>query len=339
MNEPDLTEAQATDTFRDAIDGYQKTQVLYVAARLGLVDRLGEKPQGADELARSLTVDAAALYRLLRALEYLGVVHEPSQGLFALTTAGEELRSGAPGALHDEILMTGEVFWSWWAGLEHSVRTGEPAVPGIEGVSAFEYLQARPEQARRFNRLMSAMVGAMAARVVEVFDFAPFGTVVDIGGGRGTLLSTILKANPHLEGVLFDLPPTAEEAKGAVAEMGLAGRCTCVGGDFFAEVPKGDCLILSAVISDWNDERSVAILKNCRRSVSSGGRLLLLERLLQPEAPAPPTAFLDLQMLVFGGGTGRSAAEYERLFQAAGFELVRVHPTGTPRSIFEARPV
>ena len=246
------------------------------------------------------------------------------------------LRSNSP--LHDEILMTGDAFYAWWGRLEHSVRTGESSVRGIEGVSAFEYLHRDPEQARRFNRLMSAMIGSMAKGVLSAYDFRPFGTVVDIGGGRGTLLAAILAAHPRLRGVLFDLPATAEEARSALAALGLTDRCECVGGDFFAAIPAGDCLVLSAVISDWDDEKSVAILGNCRRSVAPEGKVLLIERLLEPEQPAPPTAFLDLQMLVIGGGTGRSAAEYRRLLAAAGFELVRVIPTGTARSIFEARP-
>jgi SAM-dependent methyltransferase len=339
LNDSGSTEAAPADQLGDLIAGYQKTQVLFVAAKLGVADRLAKAPERAEALAPALGVDQGALYRLLRALEFLGVVREPEPGRFALTSLGERLRSDHPGAAHDEILMTGEVFWSWWGGLEHSIRTGEPSVPGIEGVSAFEYLHGRPEQTRRFNRLMSAMVDAMARRVVAVYDFGGFETIVDIGGGRGTLLSVILRAHPHLRGVLFDLAATAEEAKEAVAAMGLAERCSCIGGDFFSAVPKGDCIILSAVLSDWNDERSVAILRNCRRALSKDGRLLVFERLLEPDKPAPGSTLLDLQMLVIGGGTGRSAAEYRRLFEASGFELARIVPTGTPRSIFEARPV
>ena len=338
MNEIDPASDEITAKLEDALAGYQKTQVLYVAAKLGIADRLGAGPQRAEALASAIGADPAALYRLLRALEYLGAVHEPSPGLFALTPLGERLRPDSAGAVHDEILMTGEVIWSWWAGLEHSIRTGESSVPGIEGVSAFEFLNRHPEQIRRFNRLMSAMVGRMAKGVLAVCDFSPFGTVVDIGGGRGTLLSAILESHPRARGVLFDLPATAEEAKGAFAARGLAGRCECVGGDFFATVPEGDCLILSAVLSDWDDDRCVAILKNCRRAVAAGGRLLVLERMLEPEKPAPQSAFMDLQMLVIGGGTGRTAAEYRRLLGAAGFELARVLPTRTPRSVFEARP-
>lgn len=333
-----LTEPEIASKLEDIASGYQKTQVLYVAAKLGIIERLADAPQGSVALAAATGANAEGLYRLLRALSYMEVVHEPTPGVFALTPLGERLRPGAPGAFHDLILMSGEVFWSWWNGLVHTVRTGLPSVPAIEGVSAFEYLHRQPEQVERFNRLMSEMVGAMAKGVVEVYDFRPFRTVVDLGGGRGTLLATILRANPHLRGVLFDLPVTVEEAKRTMTAEGLADRCDYVSGDFFAKVPSGDCLILSAVLSDWNDEQCVSILRNCRAAIAPEGRLLVLERLLEPEKPAPASTFMDLQMLVFSGGTGRSSAEYRRLFDAAGFELARVIQPGPVRHIFEGRP-
>lgn len=339
MSETDLTEAEISSKLEDIASGYQKTQVLYVAAKLGLVELLSAAPQGSAALAAATGANAEGLYRLLRALSYMEIVHEPTPGLFALTPLGERLRPGAPGALHELILMSGEVFWSWWNGLAHTVRTGLPSVPMIEGMTAFEYLHRQPDQARRFDRIMSEMVGTMAKGVVEVYDFRPFHTVVDVGGGRGTLLATILLANPHLRGVLFDLPVTVEEARRTLVDHGLADRCECVSGDFFAKVPSGDCLVLSAVLSDWNDEQCVAILRNCRQAIAADGRLLVLERLLEPEKPAPASAFLDIQMMVFSGGTGRSSAEYRRLFAAAGFELARVIQPGPVRHIFEGRPV
>ena len=232
-----------------------------------------------------------------------------------------------------------DAFWSWLGRLAHTIRTGESSVPGIEGVSSFEYLHRHPEKTRRFNRMMSEMIGAMAKGMLSAYDFSAFNTVVDVGGGRGTLLATILEAYPRLRGVLFDLPATADEARDAIAARGLAERCECIGGDFFGAVPAGDCIMLSAVISDWDDEKSVAILASCRRAIAPQGRLLLLERLLVPEEPAPQGAFMDLQMLVIGGGTGRSADEYRRLLHVTGFELARVVPTGTARSIFESRPM
>ena len=321
MDPAQLPDDLATEALENLVAGYQKTQALYVMVKLGIADQLGKSTQPVGVLAAAIGADPGACYRLLRALEFMGIVREPSPRVFALTSLGQHLNSEATAAMRDEILMTGDLFCRWWTGLEHSVRTGESSVPGIEGVSSFEHLHRDPEHTRRFNRLMSAMVGAMAKGVLAVYDFSRFGKVVDIGGGRGTLLLAILETNPNLRGVLFDVPATAEEAKQAIAARGLADRCVCVGGDFFAAVPEGDCLVLSAVLSDWNDGQCVAILENCRRAVTPDGRILVLERLLEPERPAPASAFMDLQMLVIGGGTGRSADEFRRLFGDAGFEL------------------
>lgn len=332
-------EAKAASKLEELINGYQATQVLCVAARLGLADRLAGGAQRSDALAAALGAEPQATYRLLRALEFLGFVEEPSPGSFALTPLGGALRDGAPGAAREALLLTGAAFYRWWGGLEHCVRTGQSSVPLFDGASSFELLHRDPEHVRHFNRLMSEMVGAMAKGVLGAYDFSRFATVVDVGGGSGTLISALLEAHPKLRGVIYDLPATADEARSAMAARGLAGRCECVGGDFFESVPVGDCIVLSAVISDWDDEKSVAIFRNCRKALPADGRLLLIERALAPEEPAPASSLLDLQMLVIGGGTGRSAAEYRAILAAGGFELVRVHPTGTARSVFEARPV
>ena len=336
MHEKDAANDQAV--LGDIIAGYQGTQALCVAAKLGLMERLAEGPLSADALAPAVEADAHALYRLLRALGFLGVVHEPAPGRFALTARGELLRPGAPGALHEELLLIGESFFKWWGGLESTIRTGASSVPGIDGVSSFESLHRSPEQVAHFNRLMSEMIGAMAKGVLAAYDFGTFGTVVDVGGGRGTLLAAILEAHPKVRGVLFDLPATADEARPLLAARGLAERCTCVGGSFFEAVPAGDAILLSAIISDWDDAKSVTIFGNCRRALPPDGRLLLIERNLLPAEPATRSAFMDLQMLVIGGGTGRSEEEYRAILAAGGFELLRVIPTGTARSIFEARP-
>jgi ubiquinone/menaquinone biosynthesis C-methylase UbiE len=185
---------------------------------------------------------------------------------------------------------------------------------------------------------MTGMISTMAKGVVASYDFSPFHTIVDIGGGHGTLMIEILENFKETRGILFDMPATIEAARQRIKERGLENRCECLGGDFFKGVPAGDAMILSAVISDWDDEKSIQILSNCRRSISPQGRLLLLERLLVPEEPAPATTLLDLTMLVIGGGTGRSAMEYRHLFHEAAFEMTRVVPTGTPRSLFEAKP-
>jgi len=318
--------------------GYQRTQVLYVAAKLSLAEHLDAGPMDAGTLAASVGAEAEALYRLLRALEFLGFVEEPAPGTFELTASGRLLRADAPGGLRDEILMNVEMFWDDWGRLEHTIRTGLPSTPEVRGAPFFEWLHGDADRVRLFNHAMRNLVGTMARAVADAYDFRLARRIVDIGGGSGQLLSVILESAPEARGVVFDLPATVEEARAFLGARGLSARCECVGGDFFQSVPGGDLLLLSGVIGDWNDEESVRIFSNCRRAIEPQGRLLLLERVLIPEEPPPPAAFLDLHMLVLLGGKGRTATEFASLLSRAGFRLTRVVPTGSPRSIVEAAP-
>lgn len=338
MKPPETALSDASEALQEHILGYQRTQVLYVAARLGLADRLAEGPTDADALASRVHAHPESLYRLLRALEVLGIVGEPEPGTFALTASGKLLCADSPSGLHDDVLMSVELSWPEWGRLEDTIRSGRPATPEVRGEDFFGHLHANPESARLFNRVMQHMVGTMAQAVIEAYDFRPFRRIVDVGGGSGQLLSVILRAAPEARGVIYDLPATAEEARAFMNAQGLGDRCECTGGDFFASVPAGDVILLSGVIGDWDDEQCVRIFRNCRAAIEPGGKLLLLERVVVPEEPPPPSAFLDLHMLVLLGGTGRSAAEFRRVLSPAGFELSRIVPTRSPRSIVEAVP-
>jgi hypothetical protein len=316
-----------------------RNRALHAAARLDVAGHLKDGPRTSEELAGVLGVDAGALYRLLRALESLGLFTEPEPGTFTLTASGTHLLADAPSRFRDRLLMSDDKWWAALGDLGHAVTTGSSSFTHANGLSYFDYLEQHADKAEIFGKAMTSMVGRMAPAVVAAYDFGPFATIVDVGGGHGILLASILRANPGARGILFDLPLTVEGAQQRLEEMGLADRCSCVGGSFFDAVPEGDLFILSAVLSDWDDDDCVRILTACRRAVRPGGRLLVLERLVRPDLPATDDAFMDLLMLVVGGGTGRSEAEYSALLARAGFDLVRVVPTGVERSIFEAAPV
>lgn len=338
MKPTDPSSYEAAEALRDCALGYQRTQVLYVAARLAIADQLSARPMDSVALASRIGAHPDGLYRLLRALEVLGVVREPRPGTFTLTASGELLRKDSPSGLHDDILMNVDLSWSEWERLEDTIRSGRPTTPQVRGMTFFEHLHHSPEQTRLFNRVMKNMVGAMAEAVVEAYDFTRFQRIVDVGGGTGQLLSVILQAAPQARGVLYDLPATASEAREWMISKGLGDRCECIGGDFFESVPHGDVILLSGVIGDWSDEQCGRIFTHCRRAIAPEGRLLLIERVVVPDEPPPPSAFLDLHMLVLVGGMGRSAAQFDGLLSAAGFEMVRVVATRSPRSIVEALP-
>jgi len=328
-------------TLLHLMTGYRAMQALYVAARLGIADLLKDGARGSEELARATGADARALHRLLRALASLGVFGEDADGRFAPSELGALLRSDVPGSLRAAAIFFGdERNWHAWGKLERSVMSGEP-VRGPRGTQAFLEESARdPEGAALFNAAMTSLTSAFDAAVTAAYDFSRLGTLVDVGGGQGALISSILAANPALRGILFDIPPVIESARGRIGEAGLAGRCELVAGDFFASVPAGgDAYVLKWVIHDWDDEHSVAILGSCRRAMARDGRLLLVERVV-PErvdqsADTQGIVLGDLNMLLWTGGRERTAAEYRALLASAGFTLARIVPTATQLSIIE----
>jgi predicted O-methyltransferase YrrM len=231
------------------------------------------------------------------------------------------------------------VWWHTLADAAHSIRTSEPALRRVAGAEFFDYLAAHPRDADLFNQAMTAFGQDVAEAVTHAYDFGKIQKVVDIGGGHGLLMSTILRNHAHLTGVLFDLPHVAEGARTALASAGVTDRCEIAAGDFFQSVPSGgDAYILSWIIHDWDRDRAVAILRNCRRAMHSASRLLLIEAVI-PGADEPHLGkIMDFVMLVLLGGQERTEQEYADLLREAGYSLNRVVPTASPMSVIEARP-
>jgi SAM-dependent methyltransferase len=317
------------------------SRAIYAAAQLGLADRLADGAKSADELAKATGTHAQALYRLLRALASRGLFTEVAPRHFALTELGAALKSGAPGAARAAVLtLAGDWQWRAWNGFLYSLETGKPAMDKAWDMTLFEYLERHPDDGASFGEAMVAMHGAEAQAVLATYDFAAAKSVADLGGGTGTLLTTILLAHPGLRGLLFDRADTIPAAQTRISALGLAARCETAAGDFFKAVPSGhDIHLLSHVLHDWNDEQSIAILKNCRRAIAPTGRLLIVEIVLPPGDAPHHGKLLDLLMLTVPGGLERTAGEFTGLLEAAGFRLARVIPTATPQSIVEALPV
>jgi hypothetical protein len=306
--------------------GHWTAQAIFVVAQLGVADYLADGPQHTDALARSVGAHPGALYRLLRALASVGVCTEVEPRCFALTPIGAYLQTGIAGSLR-ALALTGNVLdWQAWGQLVHSVKTGAPAFQHVHGMDPFTYFQHHPEVGTIFDAAMTGFVTENGLAVATAYDFTPFTTIVDVGGGHGALMVAILQASPATRGVLLELPKVLDGARATLEAAGLLSRCTCVAGDFFTSVPAGgDAYILASIIHDWDAERSVTILKNCRRAMSSDAPFF--------------GKWLDLEMLVCFGGRERTEAEYQALLAAAGFQLTRLVPTHTPSSVIEAVPV
>jgi len=320
------------------ISGFWVSQMVLAAAKLGLADLITDQPKTAGELAQASGTHAPSLYRLLRGLASVGVFAEDSQGRFVSTPVSETLRRDAPGSLRAFAMAElGQEHFKAWGNLLHAVRTGEIAFDNLFGQSAWEYYAENPEDAAVFNDAMTGLTEMVNGAVVPAYDFSAFRKIVDIGGGHGALLAAILKANPAARGVLFDLPHVAEGAAARFAAEGVSDRCEIVSGDFFKAVtPGGDAYVMKFIIHDWDDERSVAIMKNIRRAMNDGGRLIVIEQIVPPGNSPSFSKFIDINMLVMTGGRERTEKEFADLFAASGFRLARVVPTESPFCIIEA---
>jgi SAM-dependent methyltransferase len=233
----------------------------------------------------------------------------------------------------------GEIHYQAWGDLLHSVQTGSPAFNHVFGTVLFEYLHRNAEAADAFNGGMTDVSSMLAYAVLMAYDFSRIPSIVDIGGGQGKLLRSIVQINPEIKGIVFDLEPAIEIAKQHLGSDACSGRCSAVAGDFFDSVPEGaDAYILCGVIHDWDDHHSIRILKNCRRAMNGNGRLLLVETVVPESGVNCFGNLLDLNMLVMTGGRERTKSEFCTLFNAAGYKLTRIVPTMAPQSVIEAIP-
>jgi len=323
------------------ITGYWISQVIYVAAMLGIADLLKNGPKKSEELAQSEGLDAHSLHRLLRALASIGILVHDEAGRFGLTTMGAYLQADRTDSLRTQALRAGEdCSWRVWGNLIHSIRTGERAFDQVFGMQWYKYLDTHPEAAENFNAGMTTQGKQKAKALVENYNFSLFETAVDVGGGPASIMIDLLKANPKLKGVLFDIDFAVQEGKQAIEREGLADRCSCVSGDFAKGVPSGgDLYLLSNVVHGQPDDRAISLLKHCQQAIPNHGRVLLFERVVPPriEPTAKMQALMrfDLIMMVRPGGRERTEAEFRSLLAAAGLTLTQVIPTPTPFSIIE----
>lgn len=331
-----LTARDPAAIIRDLGTSYALSQALHVASTLGIADLVADGPKNSTELATATNAHAPSLYRVLRLLAGAGIFAEREDGRFDLTPAASLLRSDVPGSMRRLLLLWGGVEYRAFGELMHSVKTGAPAFDHAYGMGVFQYLTQNPSAGKIFNEALTDWVLQNHAAVVRAYDFSGARTIVDVGGGHGAFLTTVLRAHPRLQGILFDQPSVVEGAKKQVDAVGLAERCQVVGGDFFDSVPQGgDVYCLSFVIHDWDDDRSLRILENCRRSLVAGGKLLVIEVLVGPPNKPDWGKLTDVFMLVLTTGRERTVTEYKALFAEAGFRLTKTIATQSLVTIIE----
>lgn len=317
---------------------------LRAGAELRLFDVVGDDPQSAAEIAAVVDSDAEYTARLLRALAHYGVMTEDTAGEYTITDDGRLFRADGPLPARDPLLF----FWhpdylAAWGQLPNIVSEGGPDGFVREfGEDFFAHQAETPDLAAAFNGTMTAG-GERKTReflaALDEYDFGPYSTVCDVGGGHGHLLSHLLEAEPHLDGVVLEIPRVvAETDRHIAAEVGVDDRVEYVSGDMFETVPEADVYVLQGILHDWSDEQSETILSTIRAAVADGGRLFVSEPVLPPAGENHPAIPSDINMMVIGGRE-RTESEFRRLFSNAGWDLRETWgPTDSGRTILEATP-
>jgi hypothetical protein len=316
------------------------SQGITAVADLRVADALSAGPLPIDELAGRVGADADALGRLLRALISKGIFAQRDDGRYELTPMAELLRSDAPVSMAPMARFIGaRQHREHWSLLTEAIKTGTSVVPALRGKDFFDYLGDEPEFGQIFNDAMTGLSGLSIGPVVEAYDFSRFATIVDVAGGHGRLLGAILASAPDAQGVLYDLPEVIAGAPALLQET-HAERVRLAEGSFFDSVPTGaDAYILKHIIHDWDDDASLRILRNVRSAAPAGAALLLVETVIPEDDSGSIAKWTDMEMLIINNGRERTAGEYRRLFDAAGFEMVGVVDTASRFSIIEGRAV
>jgi O-methyltransferase domain/Dimerisation domain len=337
---PTARDQSAAFALLDRIQGSVITQAIYVAAELGIADVLSDGSLTAAEIAKRVDADPDAVYRLLRLLSGYSIFAEQDGGRFELTPTADALRADAPESMRGIAQLMGHpILWDDWGHLLSSVRSGKASFPEQHGMPAYDFLMSNPEFAGIFFQGMGSMSGAETDPVVAAYDFSQFQKIIDVGGGRGTLISGILQAAGNAQGILYDAPFATKDAGPVLEEAGVAGRCTIEAGSFFESIPAGgDAYTLKHILHDFPEPECLAVLKNVRDAIKPDGKLLVIEYVLAGNNSRHIGNIIDLWLLLLLGAKERTSEQYTELFAKAGFKLTRVVSTTSPVSIVEAIP-
>jgi len=315
------------------------TQALGTVVELGVPDQLSKGARQCSRIARDAGVSEDGLYRLLRALASVGLFAESANRQFRLTAMGQLLRSDHPESLAGFARFTAhDITWRPWGKLAYSVKTGMPAFDHVFKEPIFEHFANNPEASTIFDDAMTSISAVEARATSDAYDFKGIKTLMDVAGGHGVLLATILRHRKTMRGVLFDLPHVAAGAAGTFARAGISSRVQIETGDFFKELPRGaDAIILKHILHDWDDDSATTILQTCHRALGQQGKVLIVDPVVPPGSTPHYGKLLDLEMLVLTPrGRERTKIEYTELLRGAGFRLSRVVATKGPLSIVEA---
>lgn len=327
-----------------SVGGIVTHRCVYVAAELGIADLLKNGSKSIDQLAQETGTDTNALYRIMRTLCSVGIFKERKKRLFETNKLGKYLQSDLDDTIVHFIKVAGAEWLNVaWGSLMQTVKNGKDFYQNNQGINVFEWLRKRPKVQKQFDIGMTSVSALSDIPVTAAYNFSTFETIVDVGGGYGTQILTILNAFPKLKGILFELPYTIDSVKKdkVINQAIVERRLECIAGDFFISVPAGyDAYFMKSIIHDWDDEKAVKILTNCRKAMPENSTLLIVENIGKEDSNTGDfNKFLDIYMLALFGGVIRTSKECSQILKESGFELKRVIPTASIFTLLEAKPI
>jgi hypothetical protein len=319
--------------------GYMTTQCLHAVVMLGVADHLVSGEKTSEQLAKLTDCQPDALYRVLRCLASQDIFIEKDNKVFCLNEMSQFLVKDNPAGVAEFVNICGEELYRATADLLYTVKYGKPAFDYHYHADFWKYLADNPGRAKLFNTAMVKGFNHSIEHILEAYDFSAYRTFVDIGGGNGQLICSILNKYELAQGIIYDLPYVAESAQSYIAQNNLSHRCCFVSGDFFNIVPgDGELYLLRVILHDWDDEKAHIILNNCRKVMNETSKLILIEKIVKDTEFKLSACLGDINMLASLTGKERTMQEYEKLLSQSGFKLNAVQSTQTAFSIIEALP-
>ena len=319
--------------------GYQKSQALFVAAKLGIADILSNGSKTADELAKATGVNSRGIYHLMRMLISVGVFSREDNDKFQLNPIGKHLLTGTSDSLRATVMVMGDEIYQAWGNLLYGIKTGKTAFNHTFNRDVYSYLKQDSEASVNFNEWMKETTREWLLPVLEAYDFSEVKTLVDVGGGIGTLTAVILNANPKMQAILFDREDVVVDAERVLEGAGVADRCQIVGGNFFdAVLPGGDLYLISRVLVNWDDTDAIKILTNCYQAMTVRDRLVVVDFMLPKGKMSPFIGLTSLNLFILAGTFMRTEDEFYNLLSSAGFKVTNTFKTTGPVSAIEAKP-
>ena len=319
--------------------GFTTSQALFVAAKLGIADILSDGSKTADELAKAAGVNSHGMYHLMRMLVSVGVFSVEDNEKFCLNFLGKHLRTGTSDSLRGTVMAMGNEGYQAWGNLLYGIKTGKTAFNHTFNRDFYSYLKQDSEASGNFNEWMKETTREWLLPVLEAYDFSEVKTLVDVGGGIGTLTAVILNANPKMQAILFDREDVVVGAQRVLEGAGVADRCQIVGGNFFdAVLPDGDLYLISRVLLNWDDTDAIKILTNCYQAMTVKDRLVVVDFMLPKGQISPFMGLTSLNLFILGGTFMRTEDEFYNLLSSAGFKVTNTIQTTGPVSAIEAKP-